>query len=130
MRTCRGDVAVLWSPYVIGQTIYIFVLSFVLLLSFFSSPNLSGRTLDVCHTSTHGVAFVLIYDAGPKRLAGNAGCKKSPKSRHLRTIVQLCWAIPVIVREAISRDALPQYGDGAGNTVEENSSIFSLIRMR
>jgi len=22
------------------------------------------------------------------------------------------------------------YGDGAGNTVEENSSIFSLIRMR
>jgi len=36
----------------------------------------------------------------------------------------------VIVREAISRDALPQYGDGAGNTVEENSSIFSLIRMR
>jgi len=22
-----------------------------------------------------------------------------------------------------------QYGDGAGNTIEENSSIFSLIRM-
>jgi len=22
------------------------------------------------------------------------------------------------------------YGDGAGNTVEENSSVFSLIRMR
>jgi len=27
------------------------------------------------------------------RLAGNAGRKKSPKSRHLRTIVQLCRAI-------------------------------------
>ena len=29
-------------------------------LSFFSSPNLSGRRLDVYHTSTHGVALVLI----------------------------------------------------------------------
>ena len=25
---------------------------------------------------------------------------------------------------------LGRYGDGAGNTVEENSSVFSLIRMR
>ena len=33
-----------------------FVLSFF--LSFFSSPNLSRRRLDVCHTSTHGVALV------------------------------------------------------------------------
>jgi len=35
----------------------------LLLLSssfFFSSPNLSGRRLDVCHTSTHGVALVRI----------------------------------------------------------------------
>ena len=37
---------------------YIFIL--FLLLSFFSSPNLSGRTLDVYHTSTHGVALVQI----------------------------------------------------------------------
>jgi len=36
---------------------YIFMLWFVLLL-FFSSPNLSGRRLDVYHTSTHGVALV------------------------------------------------------------------------
>ena len=38
--------------------------SFFLLLSssifFFSSLNLSGRRLDVCHTSTHGVALVRI----------------------------------------------------------------------
>ena len=27
---------------------------------FFSSPNLSGRRLDVCHTSTHDVALVRI----------------------------------------------------------------------
>jgi len=47
---------------------YIFVL-FLLLSSFFSSPNLSRRRLDVYHTSTHGVAFVRIYDAGLKRAA-------------------------------------------------------------
>jgi len=50
----------LWSPCVIGNTIYIFIMSFVLLSFFLSSPNLSGRRLDVCHTSTHGVALVRI----------------------------------------------------------------------
>jgi len=42
---------------------YIFALwflSFFLLLSFFSSPNLSGCRLDVYHTSTRGVALVRI----------------------------------------------------------------------
>ena len=37
---------------------YIFALWF--LLSFFSSPNLSRRRLDVCHTSTHVVALLRI----------------------------------------------------------------------
>ena len=32
----------------------------VVSIFFFSSPNLSGRTLDVYHTSTHGVALVQI----------------------------------------------------------------------
>ena len=55
----------LWSPYVIGQTIIFlpcdFYLSSFLLSSFFlSSPNLSGRRVDVYHTSTHGVALVRI----------------------------------------------------------------------
>ena len=50
----------LWLPYGIGQTIYIFMLWFVLLSFFYSSPNLSRRKLDVCHTSTHGVALVRI----------------------------------------------------------------------
>ena len=53
----------LWLPYVIGQTIIFsscsFFLTFFLLL-FFSSPNLSARSLDVYHTSTHGVALVRI----------------------------------------------------------------------
>ena len=62
-KLCSG--MLLWSPYVIGQTIIFsccglfFFLSFFL-LSFFSSPNLSGRRLDVYHTLAHGVALVRI----------------------------------------------------------------------
>ena len=53
-----GQVKLLWSPYGIGQTI---IFSSVVSSSFFfSSPNLSRRRLDVCHTSTHGVALVQI----------------------------------------------------------------------
>jgi len=37
---------------------YIFIL--FLLSSFFSSPNVSGRRLDVYHTLAHGVALVRI----------------------------------------------------------------------
>ena len=51
----------LWSPYVIGQTIiFSCCFFFFFLLSFFSSPNLSGRRLDVYHTLAHGVALVRI----------------------------------------------------------------------
>jgi len=42
---------------------YIFILWFLsssIYLFFLSSPNLSRRRLDVCHTSTHGVALVRI----------------------------------------------------------------------
>jgi len=41
---------------------YIFALWFLSSSSsfFFSSPNLSRRRFDVCHTSTHGVALVRI----------------------------------------------------------------------
>ena len=38
---------------------YIFALWF-LSIFFFSSPNLSGRILDVYHTSTHGVGLMRI----------------------------------------------------------------------
>jgi len=61
---------------------YIFALWFLLSSSFFSSPNLSRRRLDVCHT-THGVALVRIQDAGLKRAARGSlkiqDAKKSPK---------------------------------------------------
>ena len=46
---------------------YIFIL--FLLSSFFSSPNLSGRKLDVYHTLAHGVALVRIQNAGLKHAA-------------------------------------------------------------
>jgi len=79
---------------------YIFILSFVLSSSssfFFSSTNLSRRRLDVCYTSTHGVALVRISDAGLKPAARgslkNTGRKKVAKNRHLGTIAQLCRAI-------------------------------------
>ena len=39
---------------------YIFVLWFLLSLFLFSSNNLSGRRVDVYHTSTYGVALVPI----------------------------------------------------------------------
>jgi len=39
---------------------YIFILWFLLSIFFFSSPNLSCRRLDVCHTCTHGVALLRI----------------------------------------------------------------------
>jgi len=50
----------LWSPYVIGQTIIFSSCFFLLSSSFFPSPNLSGRRLDVYHTLAHGVALVRI----------------------------------------------------------------------
>jgi len=53
---------------------YIFALLF-LSIFLFSSPNLSGRRLDVYHTSTHGVALVRIHDA-----------QKSPFWHHRTTL--------------------------------------------
>jgi len=48
-------------PMVQGRPLYFCpVVSFFLYLLFFSSPNLSGRRLNVYHTSTHGVALVRI----------------------------------------------------------------------
>jgi len=52
----------LWSPYVIGRPYIFSSCYFFFLLSsfFFSSPNLSGRRLDVYHTLAHGVTLVRI----------------------------------------------------------------------
>jgi len=63
---------------------YIFALWFLSsIFFFFSSPNLSGRRLDVYHTLTHGVAVVQIWNAGLKGAARSSlqmqDPKKSPK---------------------------------------------------
>jgi len=50
--------ACLWLPYEIGQAIIF--LPWFLASIFFCSINLSGRRLDVYHTSIHGVALVQI----------------------------------------------------------------------
>ena len=84
--------AALWSR----ADRYIFALWF-LLSTFFSSPNVSRRRLDVCHTCTHGVAFSAnlgcMSETCCVQLAENTGCKKSPNICHLGTIAQLCQAI-------------------------------------
>jgi len=63
---------------------------------------ISGRTLDVYHTSTHGVALVQIWNAGLKCAACGSlkiqDAKKVAKNRHLGSIAQLCRAIPSQLR--------------------------------
>jgi len=80
----------LWSPYGIGQTIIFSCCGLFFLLLLFSSPNLSRRRLDVCHTSTHGVALVRIYGAGLKPAARGSlktqDAKKSPSGHHRTTL--------------------------------------------
>jgi len=52
----QNDPPLLW-PFCAADAGIIFLSCFFFL---FSSPNLSGRRLDVCHTCTHGVALVRI----------------------------------------------------------------------
>jgi len=83
----------LWPPCIADAEIIFlscFFLSFFLL---FSSPNLSGHRLDVCHTSTHGVAIVQIYNAGLKCGARGSLEMQNPKNRHLGIVAQLCLAV-------------------------------------
>ena len=70
---------------------YIFVLFLLLLLSsFFSSPNLSGRRLDVYHTLAYGVHgpsanLECSSEMRCTRLAEKYTERKKSPSRHLRT---------------------------------------------
>jgi len=69
---------------------------FFFLLSFFSSPNLSSRRLDVYHTSKHGVTVWPLCEFRMQvwNVLHAARWKyRMPKNRHLRTIVLLCRAI-------------------------------------
>jgi len=80
----------LWPPYVIGQAIIFLPCGFFLSSSIFSFslPNLSGRRLDVYHTSTHGVALVRIQNACLKCAAGGSLKMQDAKMTQKLTI----WA--------------------------------------
>jgi len=87
----------LWPPCVADADIIFLPCGYFF---FFSSPNLSRRRLDVCHTSTHDVALVQIKDAGLKRAAGDLlkiqdpkNRQKSPSRHHLTTWSSHIFAI-------------------------------------
>ena len=76
---CGHYIFALWFLF---SFIVSFFLSFFLSF-FFSSHNLSGRRVDVYHTSTHGVALVRVECRSEMcctRLAGNAGRKNDAKT--------------------------------------------------
>ena len=76
---------------------------FFFLLCPFSSLILSGRRLDVYHTSTHDVALVRIYNAGLKctaRCSLKIQDAKIAKNRNFVTIAQICRAISSQLRHA------------------------------
>jgi len=91
--------AALWNRA--GHYIFIvwFLLSFFFFFSFFSSPNLSRRRLDVYHTWC-GLSANLgcRCETCCTWLAENTGHTKSPTIRHLRTIEQFCRAVPSQLR--------------------------------
>jgi len=92
----------LWPPYGIGQAIICLPCGFFLSFRFYSSLYLIGRRLDVYHTSYtwcgHSANLECRSEMCCTQLAGNAGSKKSPKIRHLRTIAQRCRAISLQLR--------------------------------
>ena len=107
---------------------YIFALWFlsIYLLPLFSSPNLSGRRLDVYHTSTHGVALVRIYNAGLKCAACGSLEIQDTKNRHFGTIAQLCRAISSELRHmsTIRKNFL---NSNISSTCPDNMVNFGLL---
>ena len=119
-------VSLLWSPY--GRTIIFLPCDFYLLL--FSSPNLSGRRLDVYHTATHGVTLVQNLRCRSEtcwtRLAQNTVRKKVAKNRHLGTIAQLCRAISLQLRH-ISTIGKKLLSSNMSSTCPHNMVNFGLL---
>jgi len=74
---------------------YIVILWFLSSIFFTSSPNLSGRRVDVYHTSWCGPSVNLECRSEMccTRLARNTGRTNDAKNRHLGAIAQICRAI-------------------------------------
>jgi len=92
--------------------------------SFFlsSSPNLSGRRLDVYHTSTHGVALVQFRMQIWNVLHAAHWKYRPQKNRHLHTIAQFCRTVSLQLRHISTAEKKlvkqqylfhmsPQYGE-------------------
>jgi len=106
---------------------YIFALWFLSSSSFFlfSSRNLSRRRLDVCHTLTHGVALVRIWNAGLKCAARGSLemqetkiAKKSSSGHHRTNLSGYIFATEAHIdnrKKLVKQQQLPhmslQYGE-------------------
>ena len=99
---------------------------FYLSSSSFSSPNLSGRRLDVYHTSTHDVALVRIQNACLKCDARGSLTIQDAKNRHFGIIAQLCRAISLELRyvSTIGRNLL---NSNNSSTFSDNMVNFGLL---
>jgi len=97
---------------------YIYAPWFLLSSSFFlfSSPNLSGRRLDVYHTSTHGTMWPYANvectsETCYTQLAGNAGPKKtarkSPSGHHRTTLSGYIFATEARINNRKKQQYLP-----------------------
>ena len=88
----------LWSPYVIGQTIIFSSCFFLISCFFFFFLSLSQQSEIGCLPYFHtwcGLSANLECRSEMccTQLAENTGRKKVDKNRHLGTIAQLCWTI-------------------------------------
>jgi len=115
---------------------YIFALWFLSI--FFVSPNLSGRRLDVCHTSTHGVTLVRIYNAGLKCAARGSLemqnpkiAKKSPSGHHHTILSGYIFATKAhidnrkkLVKQQYLLQMSPQYGELRSTSGWDRSGSF------
>jgi len=93
---------------------------------FFSSPNLSGRRLDVYNTSTHGVALVRIQNSCLKCAARGSLKMQDAKSRHFGIIAQICRAVSSQLRH-ISTIGKNLLNIDTSSTCRHNMVNFSLL---
>ena len=102
------------------------VVSFFFFYLLFSLPNLSGRRLDVYHTSTHGVALVRIWNAGLKCAARSSLEIQDAKNRHFGTVIQLSRAISSQLRH-VSTIAKNLLNSNTSSTCPDNMVNFDLL---
>jgi len=123
-KSCSAIRILLWPPCVADADIIFSSCGFFYLSiyrsSFFPSPNLTGRRLDVYHTSTHCKFRMQVWNV-LRAARWKYRTKKVAKNRHLGAIAQLCRAISsqlrhvsTIGKKLVKQQFLhtsPQYGE-------------------